>query len=62
LNVLAGVLACHYKALPSFKNAIAKPYIAHKEVLSVGVKTKGLYNGEKDINIVEDKNAIPEAF
>ena len=62
LNILAGVLACNYRALPSFKNSVAKPYIAHKKLFSVEVKTKGLYNGENNINIVEDKNSNPEGL
>ncbi len=62
LNIFAAVLACNYRALPSFKNTIAKPYIAHDKILSIEVKTKGLYNGEESIKIIEDKNSIPDGL
>ena len=62
LNIFAAVLACNFRALPSFKNTVAKPYIAHNKVLSIEVKTKGLYNGEESIKIIEDKNSIPDGL
>jgi acyl transferase domain-containing protein len=39
LNIFAAVLACNYRALPSFKNSTAKPFLAHNKILSVEVKT-----------------------